>query len=298
MTAAGDALAARGDKQAAYEAYEKTRDRCFAHPDVRRRLFLLRAPVPGASQPRPAASEAWLNLVVDNQLGKGVLLVWFAPYLDGEPVQEVAPTRLPAGAHELHLELYLATVEGDRARDPVRIDARQSIVLPAALIGHGAVAGGARITLQDKGGAAALGERVSVTITAIPFRPQEAPPTLGNSIALAAPESAKKSPKMVPPNVGSNQLVSGAVSVARLRPEIFEKKSFWTMLKVCVTDTGSVSQVKLIRNDDGAALGDLNLADTVQLTSVIGQWRYKPYLIKGLPVPICYPLRLVVPPQK
>jgi outer membrane biosynthesis protein TonB len=58
------------------------------------------------------------------------------------------------------------------------------------------------------------------------------------------------------------------------------------MFKVCVTASGTVQDVKVIKSAD-------TLADNDWMAK-IRTWRYKPYTINGRSVPFCYPLRLTV----
>jgi protein TonB len=100
-------------------------------------------------------------------------------------------------------------------------------------------------------------------------------------------------PKMVPPNIGAGQL---AVDVLRdpykprLPPALNRAgNSIWGMFKVCVTASGTVQEVKIIKGADPLADNDW--------MAKIRTWRYKPYSINGRPVPFCYPLRLTVTAQ-
>jgi hypothetical protein len=51
-------------------------------------------------------------------------------------------------------------------------------------------------------------------------------------------------------------------------------------VRVCVNESGNVTQV-LILQSSLPLLTDL-------LPSVLGRWRYRPYLVDGQPVPFCY----------
>jgi periplasmic protein TonB len=97
-------------------------------------------------------------------------------------------------------------------------------------------------------------------------------------------------PKMVPPNIGAGQL---AVNVQQdpykpRMPAALNRagNSIWGMFKVCVTASGTVQEVKVIKSADALADNDW--------MAKIRSWRYKPYTINGRSVPFCYPLRLTV----
>jgi hypothetical protein len=56
------------------------------------------------------------------------------------------------------------------------------------------------------------------------------------------------------------------------------------MLQVCVKPDGAVDKVKMLHTSD--------LAFTGTLLGVLGNWRYRPYLVDGRPVPFCTIVRL------
>ncbi len=191
---------------------------------------------------------------------------------------------------------YGRTSAGGTPQDPVRVDVRKTLVLPRALLDAGAVAGGARVVLQDHGGVGTLRDRVAIDITAVPFYRLEAAPLVGHSVKN--PSSGTPGERrlvMVAPDIGLNLRITQGASLA-LQP--LSRRRFWTMLKVCVTPEGSVEQASFIRAEgdaDGAVAGTLDPADGGALVSTVGRWRHRPYLLNGQAVAYCYPLRLQSP---
>jgi periplasmic protein TonB len=98
-------------------------------------------------------------------------------------------------------------------------------------------------------------------------------------------------PKMLNPQIGTGQLAidpsSGAykptLPPALKRPGM----TFWGLYKICVTEQGSVKDVKMVKSADP-------LVDNDWMNKIRTMWKYKPYSINGRPVPFCYTLRLSV----
>ncbi|HEY8927168.1 MAG TPA: hypothetical protein VIU64_22450 [Polyangia bacterium] len=59
--------------------------------------------------------------------------------------------------------------------------------------------------------------------------------------------------------------------------------NFWAVLKICVSAQGNVTDVKIVRPADPAI--------DSQFPSLIGRWKYRPYLVDGKPTAFCYLLR-------
>lgn len=59
--------------------------------------------------------------------------------------------------------------------------------------------------------------------------------------------------------------------------------AFSAVVRVCVSDQGTVSDVKVLRGADPAI--------DPQIPVVLGRWRYRPYQENGRPRPFCYLLR-------
>jgi hypothetical protein len=97
--------------------------------------------------------------------------------------------------------------------------------------------------------------------------------------------------KFLPPSVGKGQLLSDPVHDERYRPRLPPALNrpgmvVWGLFKMCVDSKGEVIDVFIIKSAD--LLVD---ADWVTL---LRTWRHRPYLINGVAVPYCYPLRLEV----
>jgi hypothetical protein len=52
---------------------------------------------------------------------------------------------------------------------------------------------------------------------------------------------------------------------------------------ICVSAEGKVTSVRVVRGADPAI--------DAQIPTVLGRWRYRPYILNGKPVPFCWPLR-------
>jgi hypothetical protein len=55
-----------------------------------------------------------------------------------------------------------------------------------------------------------------------------------------------------------------------------------SVVRVCVSDAGTVTSVAVLKPS-------IAIIDQ-RLPGVIGNWRFKPYLIEGQPVPFCFPM--------
>jgi len=62
--------------------------------------------------------------------------------------------------------------------------------------------------------------------------------------------------------------------------------AFAAVVRVCVSEQGSVSDVKVLRGADPAI--------DPQIPVVLGRWKYRPYQENGRPRPFCYLLRYEV----
>jgi protein TonB len=96
---------------------------------------------------------------------------------------------------------------------------------------------------------------------------------------------------LLPPRVGSGQLISDVVHDARFTPTLPPQLNragmvVWGLYKICVSVAGQVTDVKTIKPADALVDGPW--------ISKIRTWQYRPYSINGRPVPYCYPMRLEV----
>jgi hypothetical protein len=72
--------------------------------------------------------------------------------------------------------------------------------------------------------------------------------------------------------------------VVRLPPALARANAtFSADVYICVSAEGHVTSVRLMRGADPAI--------DAQIPTVLGRWRYRPYVIDGKPVPFCWPLR-------
>jgi hypothetical protein len=270
----GDALWAQGQKQPAWRAYNEARGHCPLFAPVRRHMFAVRKLASPANEPAPAAMTVNVQVTVDIRLGDAVRLVWYESYFDGERVVQGVPMATTTGLHEVMTELYLeARTPGE---PPVRLDAVGELELPLALANESALSGGTTVRVMERPGSALL-ERVVVETEAVPFRNQR----MQDARALPPPPQQRFAFKMLPPTLGSKQRITPV-----LLPASLTSRSWWSLLKVCVTPEGDVEQATFLRSPDRAMESDL--ATTVR------KWKHRPYLINGAAVAFCYPMRLEV----
>jgi protein TonB len=120
---------------------------------------------------------------------------------------------------------------------------------------------------------------------------------LGPSPQAAKPPPPKPedaAPKFLPPNIAGQQLLTDPRKDPRYRVALppalgSAGMRLWAMLKVCVSEEGDVSDVKIIKSMDATA-------DSL-LQAKIKTWRYKPINIDGHAVRFCYNFRYEHLPQ-
>ena len=97
-------------------------------------------------------------------------------------------------------------------------------------------------------------------------------------------------PKMVSGSVGRQQLlINPNVDPYRVKlPRALARTGaqYSAVLRVCVSATGRVTQVNIMKGA-GAAIDS-------QIPTVIGRWRYRPLTIGGQPTAFCYPLTYLI----
>jgi hypothetical protein len=286
MTSEGDALLAGDQRQAAHDAYEKTRNRCLLYQPVRRRLFLLRQPAGPASQ-RALKQEVTLNVMLELDLQDDVRLAWFATYLDGQPVPKVGNSLLAFGEHELWVELYFEPRERGALGGPTRVDVFQTVVVPRSLEGEKHLAGGVNLQVRDEGGAGTLAARIRCQPTPVPFRNLlKALARRPSQAARPAEEGAQPRRLMLAPNVALRQRITPAESAL---PLALQQAKFWGLFKICVSAEGQVENVTTMTTDNPALVSDL--------TAAIRRWTFRPFLDPGdqRPAAFCAPFRLQGP---
>jgi hypothetical protein len=100
-------------------------------------------------------------------------------------------------------------------------------------------------------------------------------------------------PIMLAPNIGSGQRLSD-LNDPRYRPTLPPTLNrggiiIWGMFRICVTETGRVKDVKILKSAD-------ILVDNTW-SEIIHRWEYRPYSIAGRPVPFCHAARIEVRSQ-
>ena len=110
-------------------------------------------------------------------------------------------------------------------------------------------------------------------------------------LQLGQENSAPPGTVMVAPNIGAGLLLTDVTQPPHkptLPPYLNQAGNvLWGLYKICVSDTGQVKGLKVIKSDDTPEL-DRRWAGAIK------NWRYKPYTVDGKPVPFCYTLRLQV----
>jgi protein TonB len=96
---------------------------------------------------------------------------------------------------------------------------------------------------------------------------------------------------LLPPRVGTGQLISDVINDPRYTPSLPPQLNragmvVWGLYKICVSVSGQVTDVKVIKPADPLVEG--------AWIAKIRTWQYRPYSINGRPVPYCYPMRLEV----
>ncbi|HWA75302.1 MAG TPA: protein kinase [Polyangiaceae bacterium] len=115
-----------------------------------------------------------------------------------------------------------------------------------------------------------------------------AEPTVASTSAALAPTAVKETPvraKQVSPKVGHARLaVNISADPYRVRlPPVFAT-ALETLVKICVTTSGTVSSVSVVRSADPAL--------DQRLMSTIPRWRYTPLLEDTRAIPFCYTVNL------
>jgi len=104
--------------------------------------------------------------------------------------------------------------------------------------------------------------------------------------AASASQTTPSAPRLLSSRLGRNQLLTNpASSASNVRlPAGLDRmgQTFSAIVNVCVSATGNVSKVSILRSA-GPALD-------AQIPSAIAHWRYRPLLEDGRPTPFCYVL--------
>jgi periplasmic protein TonB len=97
-------------------------------------------------------------------------------------------------------------------------------------------------------------------------------------------------PTMLPAKIGQLQLLINPNNdpyKVSLPPALLRSgRTFTADLRVCVSAQGTVTEVRILRRADPAI--------DVQIPTVIGRWRYRPYTVNGVPAPFCYIFRYLI----
>jgi len=104
---------------------------------------------------------------------------------------------------------------------------------------------------------------------------------------VGAPPPQNNGPKMVNAQIARQQLAIDPnldqYKVSLPPPLARTGMKFSAVVRICVSAQGTVTEVKLLKGADPAI--------DSQIPTVLGRWRYRPYMIDGKPVPFCFPLR-------
>ena len=104
--------------------------------------------------------------------------------------------------------------------------------------------------------------------------------TPGGTIGGTGPAGRPAPAKFLPPNMAKQQLIDGPDPV--FPPSLNHGGIVYRVLvKICVTTTGSVDRVTLMKGADSVL--DENVVTKVKT------WRFRPLLANNVPVPFCYP---------
>jgi protein TonB len=97
-------------------------------------------------------------------------------------------------------------------------------------------------------------------------------------------------PKMLTAQVGRALLLINPNEdpyIVRLPPPLVRAKAkFTALVYICVSAEGRVTSAKLVRSVDPAI--------DPQIPTVLGRWRYRPYMVDGRPTPFCWPLKYLI----
>jgi hypothetical protein len=283
LTREGDALLTAGKRTEAIAVYERTRSRCVDYAPVRRQLFLARrAPSAGLPPGTPAAGVQ-LALLVETALPQGLHIVRSKGFLDGLPLDQYRDTALAVGGvQELHVELWFVT---DKQRGPgaqaTLIDIREQVVIHPSIFNQRPLLGAARVSVRDDGRfSEPVAEKLKVNIQIVPFKPLR---EIQNDPDAMADRGQGLPQIMVAPNVGTSLRIT---DIRKELPESLKGRRFWTLQKVCVRASGVVERVNTIKPAELPS--DQPIHDWVMM------WKYRPYVVNGVPRRFCHPLRLEV----
>ena len=118
--------------------------------------------------------------------------------------------------------------------------------------------------------------------------PSHALSALAPAAAVAPPplfKAAPGAPRLLSSKQGQNQLLSSPSGASRVRlPVGLDRmgQTFSALVNICVTATGSVSKVSILRSA-GPVLDP-------QIPKALSRWHYRPLLEAGTPTPFCYVL--------
>jgi len=110
-----------------------------------------------------------------------------------------------------------------------------------------------------------------------------APATAAAPLPLV--KAAPATPRLLSSRLGQNQLLTSPSAASRVRlPVGLDRmgETFSALVNICVTATGSVSRVSILRSA-GPVLDP-------QIPKALSRWRYRPLVEGGTPTPFCYNL--------
>jgi hypothetical protein len=281
LTREGDALLAAGKREQAIASYDRTRNRCIDFSPLRRQLFLARHP---GARPSPGlpAPGVYLGVLFDGKLGPDLQIADWAGYLDGVPIQLYMNQPLAVGGvQELHIEFWIMARD---ARGPgaqaTLVDIREQVVVHPSIVQQRPLLGAALVRITDRQDGTPIPRRLSFEIELRPLKPvaelQKDP------VAMMARADALP-PVMVPPNTATGLRITDPNATI---PAVLKGRRFWSLHKVCVLADGQVERVTTIKPS--------GLGSEQPIHDWVKQWKYRPYLVDGIPRRFCAPLRLEI----
>jgi hypothetical protein len=279
-----ESLIASGQRNAGLAAFDDALHTCPAHAGLRRRRHLARHATPVAT------GSVTTNVQVSYRvnLKDDLKLRMHAAFIDGQLLAK-KEVSLTTGSHYLEVEAYVSAA-AEREHGIMRVAAERPFVIPRELAREKLLDAYFTVTVSDAGAPAIPSERLRVDVDAGSVKPAEDLLKMVAESMRAGPRPPPPPPPARPPEQRTVQLLPPNVGKALLDPsssiqlpEPDSQLKGWMLLKVCVTMEGAVNDVVLIHTTNPALTGPT--------FAMIRKWRYRPYLLGGLPYPFCHPMR-------
>jgi len=135
----------------------------------------------------------------------------------------------------------------------------------------------------------------ATTIAAAPQVVDQGASSDRTAASAGANDIVARSPRTIEPSALRAQLISGDSNIAtskRTRDAMIRDRvtSLRAVVKLCVDATGLVSDWKLTERT-GYTEYDSRIIETIR------EWHYRPYLINGIPTPVCSTVEFIYSPQ-